>query len=138
MATRSNIGAKQADGTIKAIYCHWDGYPEGVGALLAEHYTNPAKVEALLNLGGIPNLAPNIDSIETFASRGETDTEARIYANEAEWREEAGNSDIEFLYLFEETYTGQQTDIASDYSKEYAWSFFSIYDRWHLLQRATA
>ena len=59
MATRSNIGMKQADGTIKAIYCHWDGYPEGVGATLAEHYKNPAKVEALLNLGDIPNLSPN-------------------------------------------------------------------------------
>jgi len=28
MATRSNVGYVKANGSISAVYCHWDGYPE--------------------------------------------------------------------------------------------------------------
>jgi len=28
MATRSNIGIVNEDGSVTGIYCHWDGYPE--------------------------------------------------------------------------------------------------------------
>jgi hypothetical protein len=56
MATRSRIGMEQPNGEVQSIYCHWDGYPEGVGATLQEHYTNPAKVEALIALGDISYL----------------------------------------------------------------------------------
>ncbi len=35
MATRSNIGIVNDNGSVTGIYCHWDGYPEhkrkGVG-----------------------------------------------------------------------------------------------------------
>jgi hypothetical protein len=86
MGTRSNIGATQEDGTIKVIYCHWDGYPEGVGAVLTEHYTEPAKVQALLNLGDISSLNDTeVENVESYAKRGETDTEARIYSTREEW-----------------------------------------------------
>ena len=27
MATRSRIAKQNPDGTIKSVYCHWDGYP---------------------------------------------------------------------------------------------------------------
>ena len=56
MSTRSRIGRKNADGTITSIYCRFDGYPEGVGAMLAKHYTDPAKVDALMALGDIEGL----------------------------------------------------------------------------------
>ena len=56
MATRSRIGMEQPNGEVRSIYCHWDGYPEGVGATLREHYTNPEKVEALIALGDISSL----------------------------------------------------------------------------------
>jgi len=55
MSTRSNIGMKLADGRVKAIYCHWDGYPEGggVGNTLRKYYTNKERVESLLELGSL-------------------------------------------------------------------------------------
>jgi hypothetical protein len=56
MATRSRIGMEQPNGEVRSVYCHWDGYPEGVGATLQEHYTDPAKVEALIALGDISYL----------------------------------------------------------------------------------
>ena len=58
MATRSRIGMEMPNGEVKSIYCHWDGYPEGVGAMLKEHYADPAKVEALIALGDISQLQP--------------------------------------------------------------------------------
>lgn len=120
MATRSNIGTRQEDGTIKAIYCHWDGYPEGVGATLTEHYNDPAKVEALLNLGDFSSIADNIEEIESYAQRGEKGTEARTYATQEEWIEEASDSGCEYLYLFEK-----------NWQDEYVWAWYSIGQRWH-------
>lgn len=56
MATRSRIGLEQEDSTIKSIYCHFDGYPEGVGKILKQYYQNRGKVEELMELGDISKL----------------------------------------------------------------------------------
>lgn len=37
MSTRSEIGIEGEDGRILAVYCHWDGYPEGVGRCLSRY-----------------------------------------------------------------------------------------------------
>lgn len=56
MGTRSTIWIQNADGTFEGIYCHWDGYIDGVGATLAHHYTSEAKVRLLISLGAISSL----------------------------------------------------------------------------------
>ena len=61
MATRSTIALEFADGTVGQVYCHWDGYLDYNGKLLAEHYMDPFKVRALVDLGSISSLAPSID-----------------------------------------------------------------------------
>jgi hypothetical protein len=70
MATRSFIGKLNHDGSITGVYCHWDGYPEGVGETLAKHYTNVQKVDQLIDLGDIsslgPRVAPNEGEIHSF------------------------------------------------------------------------
>ena len=40
MSTNAAIGLAMPDGTIKAVYLHWDGYitDGGAGETLAEHY----------------------------------------------------------------------------------------------------
>ena len=50
MSTRCAIGMKRENGEVAAIYCHNDGYPEGVGAILGRWYRNAEKVEALLKV----------------------------------------------------------------------------------------
>lgn len=50
MSTRSAIIERTATG-YRGIYCHFDGYISGVGKTLLEHYTDPAKVSALIDLG---------------------------------------------------------------------------------------
>lgn len=56
MGTPCMIGKRNQDGTITAIYCNFDGYPTGVGLTLAAHYTDPMKVDRLLELGDIWSL----------------------------------------------------------------------------------
>ncbi len=69
MATRSHIGKKQSDGTIKYIYCHWDGYPEYNGEILKNHYTDEAKIDALLELGDLSILGEEIGEEQDFERR---------------------------------------------------------------------
>ena len=66
MGTRSHIGKKFQDGTIKYIYCHFDGYPEHNGAILKEHYIDEAKVDALLELGDLSILGEEIGEQQDF------------------------------------------------------------------------
>jgi len=62
MATNSRIGKMLPDGTIKQIYCHWDGYIEGgVGETLVEHYNTDENIIALLELGDLSALAQNLN-----------------------------------------------------------------------------
>lgn len=119
MATRSNIGIQGADGKIKAIYCHWDGYPSGVGATLAEHYTDLAKVEALLDLGDFSSLMENVEEIKSYAELGATDTEARLFDTVQDWIEHATSQDAEFIYLFEyDPYSG------------WGWNYYALGSHW--------
>ena len=48
MATRSTIGYVTPSGRVRGTYCHFDGYPAGVGRELLENYHTPEAVEALV------------------------------------------------------------------------------------------
>jgi hypothetical protein len=61
MATRSRIGIELECGQIKSIYCHFDGYLQGVGLMLHEHYQDKTKVEKLIALGDISFLDEEVD-----------------------------------------------------------------------------
>ena len=66
MSTNAGIGLLMPDGTIKAVYLHWDGYiREGAGETLAEHYTDRAKVEKLIALGFLSSLGAEVESDPT-------------------------------------------------------------------------
>ena len=58
MSTRSRIGILNPDATITSVYCHNDGYVEGVGTALTTHYTNEAKIRALIALGDLSSVGP--------------------------------------------------------------------------------
>jgi hypothetical protein len=51
MSTRSRIAIENQNGSVTSVYCHFDGYISGVGAVLQKHYTNRSKVEQLIALG---------------------------------------------------------------------------------------
>lgn len=59
MSTRSAIGYLE-NGSITAIYCHSDGYPEWNGEILLQHYNFPEKIKQLVALGDISSLGPKL------------------------------------------------------------------------------
>ena len=71
MSTNSLIGIMDNDSLLncRAIYCHWNGYPENVGAILNGHYKDLEKVEELLKLGTLVSLSENISSCDTFGEK---------------------------------------------------------------------
>ena len=48
------------DGSIESIYCHFDGYLEGVGRKLYNYYQDYNKVKELIKLGDIESLKEKI------------------------------------------------------------------------------
>ena len=46
------------------IYVHSDGYPQGVGGILKEHYTTAEQIFGIINLGDLSRLAPSIEAPE--------------------------------------------------------------------------
>ena len=66
MGTRSTIALEYADGTVEQVYCHWDGYLEHNGKILAEHYNDPFKLRDLIDMGGISSLGKVIGKKHPF------------------------------------------------------------------------
>jgi hypothetical protein len=56
MATRSRIGIELPDHSVVSVYCHWDGYPEGNGKTLVQHYLNREDVQELIDGGSMSHL----------------------------------------------------------------------------------
>ena len=55
MSTRCYIAKQVAPGKYRTIYCHSDGYPEGVGQTLLSYYGYPEKIDQLLVLISVLN-----------------------------------------------------------------------------------
>ena len=113
MSTRSRIGLMLEDGTIKHSYCHFDGYPNGVGQTLVENYSDIEKVEELLSFGDMSFLAPKVtpDGIHNFNNpeqgvtvfygrdRAETDVDSATTSMD-EYLSIKYSSCIDYQYVF--------------------------------------
>jgi hypothetical protein len=72
MATRSRIAIEKESGSVNSIYCHFDGYVDGVGKTLQNDYTDRSKVEELIALGDISILRSTIETTVAYhRDRGE-------------------------------------------------------------------
>jgi len=98
MATRSTIALSTTDG-IRAIYCHWDGYEEGVGATLKSHWPTPEAIMALLDNGDLSSLGASLAESVFYKDRGE-DTPAHLFKSESDWIDYGVNHGCEYAYLF--------------------------------------
>lgn len=92
MSTRSDIIVERMDGKWARIYCHFDGYLEGVGATLLKHYNSQERAEAVVAPGDMSSLAESCEKPEGHSyenrikgysvyygrDRGEDDTEATV------------------------------------------------------------
>lgn len=71
MSTRSRVGIKEKDGTVRSVYVHFDGYVAGVGKTLYESYQDADKIEQLINLGDMSSINSEIEKCEPYTQRGE-------------------------------------------------------------------
>lgn len=115
MSTRSRIAFEHEDGSVISIYCHFDGYPDGVGRVLLAHYNTPERVLELMKLGDLSSLAPKLCPDEGRAhswsdpasnvtvaygrDRGERNVDARTDSQITLLLNWLRGSDPEFLYL---------------------------------------
>ena len=103
MGTPCAIGKKMEDGSVHAIRCNYDGYVAGAGVILGGWYTDAAKVEALLALGELSQLAEELsDCVAYLRDRGEVMRTARNYRDIDAYRRN-GRRDLgaDYLYLFD-------------------------------------
>lgn len=112
MSTRSAIGMMNPDGRVRAVYCHYDGYPAHVGKILNEHYRSSDKIVSLLDQGDISSLAQEIGTKHDFNSRylgectfyrrdrGDTEVDAETFVNIQEFLDFYDNAGAEYFYIY--------------------------------------
>ena len=105
MSTRSTIGMVVDGGAVDTVYCHFDGYPEGVGATLAL-WTEHEDIAKMMELGDMSSLGSALSECRFYhrdVGGGNTEEETRkvTFAFLSECVEDQ-ESDIyiEYLYLF--------------------------------------
>ena len=115
MSTRSRIGIVNSDKTVSSIYCHFDGYPQGNGQTLLNHFTTKHQVQKLIDLGDISFLRRSTEApaghrfadampectVAYGRDRGETNTEAINHDSIQSFFE----SDFEEFYQSEHDFT---------------------------------
>lgn len=63
MSTNCLIGKLYGD-QVKAIYCHYDGYPSYMEGMLKDYYDNDSIIDKLISLGDISCLKKDIEPKE--------------------------------------------------------------------------
>ena len=123
MATRSTIARVFKNGTVKQVYCHFDGYLDGVGKTLKENYTDPKQLNKLLKLGDLSTLGPELGRKHSFdipykygtpkyyaykdkhkttfyaRDRGETGTMARVFSNITHYLKYGDRQGFDYIML---------------------------------------
>ena len=114
MATRSNIAYKTPEGKIRAVYCHWDGYPAHNGEMLRRYYTDADKVKMLVDLGQISLLAPKVFPTNTTHSFDTPQEDVTVFYGRDRGEENVGYKEYddfaeyvdngeEYMYFFDGT-----------------------------------
>lgn len=105
MATRSFIARFNPETeTYESIYCHWDGYPQGVGVTLRDKYNSTESVALLMELGDISSLRETIDQTreDSYRLRGDTNVDAKLFRWMSEMIEHYRNLSCEYGYIHED------------------------------------
>jgi len=96
MSTRSNIVYDTGE-SVRAVYCHHDGYLDHNGRILFEHYNSEDKVEALINIGDFSSLKPTVEETRKKLMNCEQET----YRTLNHYMHQVDGSDIEYIYLWD-------------------------------------
>jgi hypothetical protein len=97
MATRSRIAIENQDGTVKSIYCHFDGYLSSVGKTLFNHY-DKEKLEKLVELGDISVLENSTEDTVAYHRDRNEDLNFTTFPNVEDLFDYGFESGIEYVY----------------------------------------
>ena len=122
MSTNSTIAIRNDDGTYRHIYCHWDGYLEGVGLTLLENYTTKEQVNELLDLGDCSTLGESLEDSEFYGrDRYESGADAGVVDGYDDLLDECHD----YCYIFVDgewtvnyTGVGERLSLADELRKE--------------------
>jgi len=135
MATRSRIGLMLEDGTIKHSYCHFDGYPHGVGHTLVKHYFDIEKVKELLSFGDMSYLAPKINpnGIHNFEN---PEKDVTLFYN----RDRGEMNDVDSVTTSIDEYLSVKYSSCIDYQYVFSGGHWLVYDNndkfgWELVKK---
>lgn len=118
MATRSTIAVQLKDGTVRKVYCHWDGYLEHNGAILVDNYNTQELAELVTSAGDISFLDAKFvpDSEHSFdkpqegvtilygRDRGETGVDPIVYRDVADYQGRCQFEEYNYLFIGGEWY----------------------------------
>ena len=108
MSTRSNISVKVGN-EYRTVYCHFDGYLEGVGETLLNNYNSQELAEGLVKEGSISILGEKCSCPEGHSFENKINGYTVYYGRDrgeegAEYKvsEERPKLTEEYLYIFED------------------------------------
>jgi len=105
MATRSFISRYNPETEMyESIYCHWDGYPQGVGVTLRDNYSYGDSPAVLMEFGDISSLKATLFETrkEAYKLRGDTDVDAKLFRFRSEMMEYYRNMSCEYGYIWKD------------------------------------
>ena len=101
MATRARIAYRYTDGSYVSAYHHWDGYLDGLGLLLTEHYTDPNVIEKCIQKGNASTWKSDPEHNDYYHNE-----RCMTHADTNALMEDAWNMDEEYLYVYSEKLQG--------------------------------
>lgn len=114
MGTCSTIAVVRADGSVKSVYCHWDGYLSHNGQILLDDYNSQELAEKVTSLGDMSSLGERYDPIGVHSyenaekgttilygrDRGETGVSGNTFKTLEDYNN--GNDWMGYDYLFKD------------------------------------
>ena len=98
MATTSTIAVQHANGTVSQIYCHFDGYLDGVGRTLLTHYNSLEQAEALVALGGASCIRETLETSEFYHRNLNEDLTVVEYSSWADYFLNAQCEEYDYVF----------------------------------------
>jgi hypothetical protein len=102
MSTRSSIAVQHADGSVSAVYCHFDGYLEGVGAELVSKHDSQDAAEALVSLGDLSSVCKEVRAYHRDRGEPFADVAPKRYRDMAQYlalvSEHIGDNGYRYIY----------------------------------------
>ena len=105
MSTRALIAVPKDDG-IHYVYCHHDGYPSGLGAVLHDHYNSLEAACFILDLGNLSGLEATLEKSDFYHRDREEPMEdncAIVVADTDELYAAEQDCDAQYCYLWDLT-----------------------------------